>query len=249
MRIAIVGDRNPRNGTHLASEAALAALGVEADWVPTPVLVDQAGLLEAYDGALISPGSPYASMDGALAAIRFTRERRIPTLGTCGGFQHILIEYARNVAGISGADHAEEHPDAEELVVAPLACSLAGQEHPVRVVPGTRAGELYAASESVEPFFCSFGLYPRYLAPLERAGLRFSGFDAGGEARILELPGHPFFLGTLFVPQANRRRSPHPLLAGLVAAAGQRAAVPAALPGHATEPSGRRTTSGRSTRA
>jgi CTP synthase (UTP-ammonia lyase) len=128
----------------------------------------------------------------------------------------------------AGADHAEEHPDAEELVVVPLACSLAGQEHPVRVVPGTQAGALYAASESVEPFFCSFGLDPRYLAPLERAGLRFSRFDAAGEARILELPGHPFVLGTLFVPQANPRRSPHPLLAGLVAAAGQRAAVPVA---------------------
>jgi len=223
MRIAIVGDRNPDSVTHRATEDAFDDLEVDASWVPTPSLHSDPALLGAYDGALISPGSPYASMEGALAAIRYAREHGLPALGTCGGFQHMVVEFARNVAGIAGADHAEEHPDAEHLVVTPLACSLAGQEHRVRILPGTRAGDLYGAVDSPEPFFCTFGLNPAYLARLEGAGLRFSGFDDDGEPRILELPSHPFYLGTLFVPQAaHPRLGPHPLLSGLVAAAGRR---------------------------
>ncbi len=238
MRIAIVGDRNPDNVTHRATEAAFLKLEVEASWVPTPALHGNVSLLQTYDGALIAPGSPYANRDGALAAIRYARERGLPTLGTCGGFQHMLVEFARNVAGIADPDHAEEHPAARRLVVTPLACSLAGQEHPVRILPGTRAADLYGVRESTEPFFCALGLNPAYLAPLERAGLRFTGFGAEGEARILELPGHPFFMGTLFVPQAGRpRQDPHPLLSGLVtAAAAPTWATSAGLPMPTTHP-------------
>lgn len=221
--IGIVGDRNPTNPTHRATDNALAQLGVDARWIPTPRLLEQPSLLAACDGALITPGSPYASMDGAIAAIRFAREQRMPVLGTCGGFQHMVVEFARNVAGLIGADHAEEYPEAHELVVVPLACSLAGQEHAVMVKPGTLAAELYGKLETVEPFFCTYGLNSAYRESLEEAGLLFSGFDSEGEPRILELPGQPFFVGTLYVPQASYRYAPHPLLAGLVTAAGQAA--------------------------
>jgi CTP synthase (UTP-ammonia lyase) len=222
--IAVVGERNPDNPTHSATDAALIGLGAEPAWLGTLNVLGQADRLDAYGGVLIAPGSPYASMEGALAAIRHARQRGIPVLGTCGGFQHMLIEVARDVAGIDGADHAEEHPDATELVVAPLSCSLAGQVHPVRIEAGTQAGDLYAATEANEPFFCNFGLNPAYRGRLEAAGLRFSGFDLEGEPRILELPGHPFFIGTLFVPQAAvRSGGPHPVLSGFVEAARRRA--------------------------
>src|SRR6267154_1091096 len=68
---------------------------------------------------VISKFTPYASMEGALRALRYTREHHIPTLGTCGGCQHMIIEYARNVLGITQADHAEEHPDAEVALITP----------------------------------------------------------------------------------------------------------------------------------
>lgn len=220
--IAIVGDRSAENPTHRATDAALAALGVEAHWLPTLALRDDLAPLGSATGVLVAPGSPYASMEGALAAIRWAREQAIPTLGTCGGFQHMLIEFARNVAGIAGAEHAESHPDAATLVVTPLACSLVGQQQSVHVAPVTLAADLYGTSDVVEPFFCSYGLNPAYWALVEQAGLRFSGAGPDGEPRILELPDHPFFLGTLYVPQAGTRRAgPHPLLAGLVTAADQ----------------------------
>src|SRR5487761_939961 len=188
MTIGIVGDYNPQNVTHAATDSAFARLGAETTWVPTVDVAADPALLAGYDGLLIAPGGPYLSMDGALHAIRYARENDLPLLGTCAGFQHVLVEFARNVAGIDGADHAEVNPEAAELICVPLACSLVGQ--------------LFQVTDSVEPFYCTFGLNPGYRQPLERAGLRFSGFDDDGEPRILELPGHRFFLATLYVPQA-----------------------------------------------
>ncbi len=218
--IAIVGDRNPSYLTHTLTEEAFSDLGVRFEWVPTPVVLEDPTLLGAYGGCLMAPGTPYASMSGALEAIRYAREHDLALLGTCGGFQHVLIEIARNLAAIAGADHAEVNPDASELVCVPLTCSLVGQQHPVRIEPGTRAAAIYGTGESIEPFFCNFGLNDAYRPALEAAGVCYSGFDAGGEPRILELPDHRFFLATLYVPQASSRKAhPHPVLNAFVDAA------------------------------
>lgn len=219
MTIGIIGEYNPANVTHSATDSALARLGAEARWIPTPEAEAGSSVLAGYDGLMISPGGPYLSMDGALTAIRYARENDVPLLGTCAGFQHILVEYARDVLGIAGAAHAEVDPEAAELICVPLTCSLVGQEHVVLIEPGTFAAGLYQSAQSVEPFYCNFGLNPAYREPLERAGLRFSGFDEDGEPRILELPGHRFFVGTLFVPQAARNpAAPHPVLSAFLKA-------------------------------
>jgi CTP synthase (UTP-ammonia lyase) len=156
-------------------------------------------------------------MEGALKAIRVAREQRLPLLGTCGGFQHIVVEFVRDVLGEADAEHAETSPDAPRLAVTPLACSLDGAEGEVRFAPGSRIAALYGAERSVEPFFCSYGLNPEYGARLESAGLRVSGRDAEGEPRAVELADHPFFVGTLYVPQA--RAGTHPLVAAFLQAA------------------------------
>jgi CTP synthase (UTP-ammonia lyase) len=154
-------------------------------------------------------------MDGALDAIRYAREHDLALLGTCSGFQHVLVEFARNVAGIAGADHPGLNPDASDFVLAPLACPIVGQDRPVLIEAGTLAGQLYQASETVEPFYCSFGLNPVYRDQFEKSGMVFSGSDRDGVPRVLEVPGHPFFLATLYVPQAApARENPHPVLAG-----------------------------------
>lgn len=124
--------------------------------------------------------------------------------------------------GIKDADHAETNPGGQRLTVTPLACSLAGQEHRVRVVSGSRVHALYATEAAVEPFFCSYGLNPEYRPAFEAAGLVFSALDDDGEVRALELPGHPYFVATLYVPQARSRRgNPHPLITAFVEAARQ----------------------------
>jgi len=95
---------------------------------------------------------------------------------------------------------------------------------------------MYGTDQAVEPFFCSYGLNPEFRPRLEAQGLVVSGFDLNGEVRILEYPRHPFFIGTLYVPQArSTQENPHPLLRGFAAAASERARVriqqPAPVPG------------------
>lgn len=101
----------------------------------------------------------------------------------------------------------------------PLACSLVGTEQPVTILPGTRAAALYGVAESTEDYYCNYGVNPAYRSRLEAAGMVVSGLGGEGEIRIVELPGHPFFLATLFLPQTRSTVArPHPLVAGYAAA-------------------------------
>jgi CTP synthase (UTP-ammonia lyase) len=221
--IGLVGDRNPANHVHLATEAAFADVpdAPAVEWLATGRLSEPGAIdLLRYAGFLITPGSPYRSMEGALMAIRHAREHGVPLLGTCGGFQHLILEFARHVLGHMDANHEETSPGAPDLAVTALACSLAGQTHPVRILTGTRAAAIYGVDEAPEPFFCSYGLNPTYRPLLEARGLVVSGVDRLDEVRIVELPAHPFFIGTLFVPQARHSQSePHPLISAFIAAA------------------------------
>jgi CTP synthase (UTP-ammonia lyase) len=104
-------------------------------------------------------------------------------------------------------------------VITPLACSLVGQAQPVVIRPGTLAARLYGTSDAIEDYFCNYGVNVEYQQRLEDAGLTISGLGGAGEVRIVELPGHPFFLATLFIPQARSTPDrPHPILAGFAAA-------------------------------
>ena len=234
--IGIIGEHDPRNATHVATDGALghaaASLGasVEATWVstadvPTAGPASTGAALARFDGLLIAPGSPYRSLDGALRAVEHARNANIPLLGTCGGLQHVIIEFARNVLGVADAQHAEYDPYASTLFVTPLSCSLAGQALTVDVRAGTRAAAAYGSARVTERYYCNFGLNPAYVGDLVAAGLRISGVDDRGEVRIVELPDRRFFLATLFVPQARSTPAePHPLVTAFVAAAAARAA-------------------------
>jgi len=226
--IGVVGDYNPANVTHVATTTgirdAAAAVGVAAEvtWIPTEEIRpdDDLRALLGYDGLFISPGSPYKNIDGALAAIEHARLRSIPLLGTCGGFQHIVVEYARNVAGFTDAEHAEHHPYASTLFITPLSCSLVGQTLAVQIRANTIAAKAYGRATATERYYCNFGLNPDHVKTIVEAGLTVSGTDSDDEPRILELPSHPFFVGTLFVPQTSSTpETPHPILLAFVTAA------------------------------
>ena len=220
--IGVVGDRNPSYALHIATDRALSdGAKAEVDWLPTDTIARAD--LSRYAGFLVAPGSPYQDMDGALTAIRYARERQVPLLGTCGGFQHLVIEFARNVAGIAAADHEESSPGAASLAITFLTCAVVGQTRPVHLVPGTRVAAIYGAAETAEPFFCRYGLNPAFRSIVESHGLVAGGLDENGEVRTVELPSHPFFIGTLFVPQARHEPGrQHPLIAAFVAAANRR---------------------------
>jgi CTP synthase (UTP-ammonia lyase) len=159
--------------------------------------------------------------------VRTAREQGLPFLGTCGGFQHALLEFARNVCGLPGVENAEVTPEAAEHLIVPLECSLKGHEEAVMIAPGTLAAKISGAGRRTERYHCDYGLNPDYLERLSQAGLAFSGFDDSGQVRIAELPGHPFFIGTLFQPELHGDGTqPHPIIVALAAAATAHAPAP-----------------------
>ena len=247
MRIALVGDHDPAVTAHRAIPPALALAGahlglvVEHEWVPTdrPGL-DQGRGLDGYDALWCVPASPYRSMEGALGAIRWARESGRPFLGTCGGCQHALIEYARDVLGLTSADHEETAPDAELPLISRLACSLVEVSNTIALVEGTRVREIYGTPSAGESYHCNFGLNPRFERALDDGALRVAGRDESGEVRAVELATHPFFVATLFQPERSSLRGErHPLITAFVSAAAEsatssvRTAVPrpGAVPG------------------
>lgn len=220
-RIALVGDRDPAYLTHRELDATLALMprDVDAQWLPTDDARPAA--LAPFHALWVVPGTPYRDDAAVYAAIEAARSDGVPILGTCGGFQYMMVELARNVAGIPEAAHAETDPDAAVHAVAPLACSLIGQERPVTAVPGTRVGALCGTAPFAGFHFCGFGLAPAVVERLTAAGLVVSATapDAGVEA--VELPSHPFYVATLFQPQVGSSRTGtlHPLVGALVDAA------------------------------
>lgn len=228
--IALVGDRSPAVRSHGRIPGIIDALRRRDGLVLDPYWIaseDAHDGLDGFDALWIVPGSPYRDPEGVLAAIRTARERGLPFLGTCSGFQHAVLEIARNVCGIEGAGHAENDASAPELVIVALECSLVGHEGPIRYAPGSRLQQIMGVERSVERYHCSYGLDPRYAAVLEAHGVRFTAHDDDGAARALELEGHPFFLGTLFQPElAGDGTRAHPVIRAFAAAAVERAAAP-----------------------
>jgi CTP synthase (UTP-ammonia lyase) len=229
LNVAVIGDFDGSYAPHVATNAAIRhsarALGLETSvaWLPTEALEADLSRVAIADVLWCAPGSPYRSLAGALSALRFGRENAVPTLGTCGGCQHIILEYARNGLGFEDAEDAVYNPYGSRLFISALTCSLAGKTMPVNLKPGSLAARCYATAMVSEHYYCNFGLNPAYRQTLEQGGLRITGVDDDDEARVFELSGHPFYIATLFVPQ-NRStiEQPHPLVTALLYAGANR---------------------------
>lgn len=224
-RVAIVGDFDPEKAAHLAIPKAIQLasneLGFqfEHEWIATPMLNTNADLkLKSYQAVWLAPGSPYVSMQGALNSVQYARQSKVPFLGTYGGFQHMMIEYARNVLGLSEADHGETNPTASLILVVPLTCSVSRQNHTFKLTAGSAVAAVYGKTEIVEQYgICNYGLNPDFISKFEQAGMCMAGVDTNGEPRIMELNHHPFFVGTLFQPERSAYQNiVHPLIKALL---------------------------------
>ncbi|HET9060868.1 MAG TPA: hypothetical protein VFN61_13185 [Acidimicrobiales bacterium] len=223
-RLALVGDRSRSIKAHTVIPEVVDFLNrapadpVEIYWLESSEISGTEDL-QGFAGAWVVPGSPYRSSEGVLAAVQAAREGGVPFLGTCGGFQHLLLEYARNVCGITSATHGEVQPGDPTNLIIPLSCSLLGEEGTVHIEPGTVAASAMGAGRRTERYFCRFGLAEQYEPMLSAKGLVVSGRDSNGEARVAELPGHPFFVGALFQPELSSGNGwAHPLIAAFVTA-------------------------------
>ena len=220
-RIAILGDFNPVYSTHHALNTsikqclAFLRTDIQVDWISTDIfdtkVVFSNGL---YSGLWIAPGSPYKDFENVLSTIRYARLNNIPTLGNCGGLQHMVIEFARNVCGIAGADHGETNSDSHDKVIHKLACSLVGLEEKLRITDKDSLIYNIVRQEFFSGrYYCSYGLNEAYKDILASKGLAFTSVNEDGDVRSFELKTHPFFLGTLFQPAlVSTKEDPNPVL-------------------------------------
>lgn len=222
-KIGIIAEYDPNFEPHVATSRAIehskAVLGAEIEykWVSTEEIGED--FFDTYNGLWVAPGSPYKNLARTLWAIQQARENGIPTIGTCGGFQHIILEYARNLLGFKDAQHAEYNPYASNLFISKLVCSLAGREMRLGFTRGSKIAQIYGSAEAEEAYYCNFAVNPEYLSVIKNGPIEITGSDSEGEVRAVEYPNHPFFIGTLFVPQARSTVGrPHPLVTAFLKA-------------------------------
>jgi CTP synthase (UTP-ammonia lyase) len=219
-KIAIIGDfHNSKTQSTIADsiEHSNKKLGVKTSyqWFDTTSLDrdNYAELLSSFSGIWSAPGSPFKSLNGALNAITYARENKIPHLGTCGGYQHSIIEYAKNVLGFQNAKHAEYTDELTDLVIDRMSCSLVGTRGKVSILPNSVAYKIYQNDEIDVDYYCSYGLSPEYTSLVLNGDFICSGIDVNKAVRMIELKNHPFYMLTAFVPQVDSTfEKPNPLI-------------------------------------
>ena len=247
--IALVGKYIDLPDAYLSVSEALRAGGfandarVELRWVPSDTCETPEGAAAALsdvDGICVPGGFGVRGIEGKLGALRFARENRIPTLGLCLGLQCMVIEYARNVAGIEGASSSEFDPETPAPVIATMAeqvdiidgGDLGGTmrlgAYPAILQEGSIVAGVYGATEVEERHRHRYEVNNRYREQIADAGLVFSGTSPDGHlVEFVELPAdvHPYYVATQAHPELKSRPNhAHPLFAGLVAAAIEREA-------------------------
>jgi len=212
------------------------ASDVKIKWIETTGITDEdaAGHLTDVDGIIVPGGFGTRGAEGKIACIKYARQNNLPFLGICFGFQMAVIELARNVCALTEANSTEINPECPEPVIDTLPeqkkieglggnMRLGGQD--IELKPQTIAWKLFGKANSVRMRFRHrYEVDPRYIEALQKAGLVFSGKATNQPImQILEIPSHPFFVGTQAHPcLTSRPLRPQPMFVGLVAAAMQK---------------------------
>jgi len=224
IRTALVGDFCESVVAHQAIPIALrlaaqqSAVRVDCVWTHTASISDPDVDFRDFDGIWCVPASPYANTEGALRAIRHARIHGVPFLATCGGFQHALLEYARNVCGLVEAGHAELDPNAVLPLISRI-CPLVEQSGEVILTQDGLLRRIYGRERITESYHCSYGLNREHEPLLFGNGLVPAARDDAGEVRAIELIGHPFFVATLFQPERRALTGEVPPIVGAFVAA------------------------------
>ncbi|MBO2519223.1 MAG: CTP synthase [Firmicutes bacterium] len=238
VEIAVVGKYVAAPDAYLSVVEALTHGGAAHDtrvkirWVPSEDLEHQPAdrVLDGVDGILVPGGFGSRGVEGMVVAARYARERKIPYFGICLGMQVAVIEIARNVCGLEGANSSEFDPDTPHPVVDLMpdqadVDNLGGTMrlglYPCVLEEGSLSRELYGEAVVYERHRHRFELNNAYRSVLADAGLRFVGASPDGRlVEMVELPDHPWFIGCQFHPEwRSRPNRPHPLYRGFVGAA------------------------------
>lgn len=224
-KIAIMGDFNPIHPTLHALNDSTRHIQkylnkeIQFDWIATDIFDTSVVFRkEKYKGLWVAPGSPYRNMENVLDVIQYARNNNIPTFGNCGGFQHMIIEFAKNACGIDEADHEETNPDSPHLLVKKMTCSLKGVEENLEIIDKTSIIHTALAREKlIGKYYCSYGVNEQYIALLEEKGITFTSQSEDGNYRSFEIKSHPFFVGTLFQPAlSSSEEQPDPIIIAFI---------------------------------
>lgn len=218
----------------IENEAAVNIKWVDAESAGQEITAE----LQDVDAIVVPGGFGVRGIEGKIAAIRHAREQGIPFLGLCLGLQCAVIEYARHVANLSGANSTEFEQDCEHPVIAMLKEQRGVERkggtmrlgtYPCTVTPGSLANRLYQRDMVLERHRHRYEVNPRFHRQLLQAGLVFGGTSPDGRlVEMIELPDHPYFIACQFHPEFKSRPTrAHPLFRGLVEAAVRRAALTA----------------------
>ncbi len=240
VNVGVVGKYIQNGDAYISIAEALKHAGVTHDcrvnihWIDSEELeevTDIEGTLRDFDAVVVCPGFGARGIEGKIQAVRFARERKIPYLGICFGMQMAVIEYARHVCGLKDANTTEVAPDTSHPVIALMPDQYGVTDKgatmrlglwPCALTPGSLAARLYGGVPSVEERHRHrFEVNNAYRDQLAAQGLIFSGQSPDHRlAEIVEIPDHPFFIGTQFHPEfRSRPNRAHPLFAGLIEAA------------------------------
>ena len=219
--IAIVGELDPEVAGCSSIEPAIGHSAryleheVETQWISS---VDADGIdLAQYGGVWLAAGARYLNVPGAMDLIGILRQNSIPCLGTCRGYQYMILEFARNVLGHSNAGHEEDNPHGDNLFLTELPPASRKSRRSVELDEGTPISPAYPGKKALELFYGRFGVNPKIEGDLSRAGFVSMASEYSGQYRIAGIPKHPFFIGTLFLPQLRATRdSPHPIVTAFV---------------------------------
>jgi len=219
-KIAILGDFNPIFKSHHALNDSTRHVkkyfgtDIQFDWIATDIFDYKTTFNNMYRGLWLAPGTPYKDDENVIRTIKYARENNILTFGNCGGFQYMIIEFARNVCGIDNANHEESHPDSENLVVSRLPCSLIEQKEELEIIDkNSIIYHTIKKEKFIGRYFCNYGLNPKFINLLSSNGLSFTSKSEDGQMRSFELKSHQFFVGTLFQPSLTSTESePNPII-------------------------------------
>lgn len=211
---------------------------VNIEWIASDDCITEEGAAEALagvDAVCVPGGFGVRGIEGKLGALKYCRENGIPTLGLCLGLQCMVIEFARDVAGMTGANSTEFDPETKSPVISTMAEQVAVVKgdadmgasmrlglYPAILSDGTLVREMYGDNKIEERHRHRYEVNAKYRPQLEKAGLVFSGESPDGAlVEFVELPAkvHPFYVGTQAHPEfRSRPTNAHPLFKGLIAA-------------------------------
>lgn len=224
LKVALVGDYDLAITSHRCIPKALQIsaenlnVQVEPIWLGTSEF-DKYGSdwIADFDGVWCVPGSPYKNRLAAIEAIRLARTNNVPYLGTCGGYQHAILEFAINRLGYKDADLQEENPTASMPLISALSCRLTDEKRAIRILPSSKLSTAIGKSSLEEEYRCGFGMNPNYAHLFKESDLQFVAFNEEQIPQAFELTNHPFFVGTAFQPERSSRDGiNHPLISTFV---------------------------------